>query len=279
MTGFTIQRGYCPVDAGELYYTVTGGGPALVFIHAGIADQTMWDTQVEHFAPRFRVIRYDTRGFGQTRSQPTSYSNRQDLRALLDHLQVEQAILVGCSRGGQIALDFTLEYPGRVSTLALVGSAPGGFEAAGTDEENAVFEAMEQAERAGDWERVIEMDLRAWIDGFERVGQADANLRERIRSILKHTYSVHTAIEITAIPLEPPAVGRLGEIKVPFLTIVGDLDESYAQTASRYMAQQIAGARQVVMVGTAHLPNMEQPEHFNQILDEFLNHNQGEETK
>ncbi len=105
------MNGYVPVRNGELYYEVEGAGHPLVLIHAGVADHTMWDAQAPVFARRFRVIRYDTRGYGRSRTQDTEYSERQDLLDLLDHLGVPAAHVVGISRGGMIAIDFTLEHP------------------------------------------------------------------------------------------------------------------------------------------------------------------------
>src|SRR5690242_4972987 len=125
-----VQRlaGYAPVENGQLYYEVAGEGYPLVLIHAGIANSRMWDAQVEAFAQRYRVIRYDTRGFGKTRTEETSYSNRQDLYDLLNHLGVEKAYVLGLSRGGQIAIDFTLEHPKMVAALIPVAAGFSGFD-------------------------------------------------------------------------------------------------------------------------------------------------------
>src|SRR4051812_46542248 len=92
----------------KLYYEVAGQGRAFVMLHAGIAHSAMWDPQFEHFARHYRVIRYDQRGFGKTVTRTKKFDRRADLLALLDHLDVERAIVMGCSMGGGIALDFTL---------------------------------------------------------------------------------------------------------------------------------------------------------------------------
>ena len=115
------------MPAGRLAYEVEGEGHPLTLIHAGLAHLRMWDEQVPAFAERYRVIRYDTRGFGRTTTDDVEFSNRDDLRALLDHLGVERTHLLGLSRGAQIALDFTLESPERVSSLVWVAGGVGGF--------------------------------------------------------------------------------------------------------------------------------------------------------
>src|SRR5688500_18397204 len=98
------DSGFLDVPGGRPYYEVDGEGHPLTLVHAGIANLRMWDDQVPAFAERYRVIRYDTRGFGRTETEDVSFSNRADLAALLDHLEAPSTYLVGASRSGQIAL-------------------------------------------------------------------------------------------------------------------------------------------------------------------------------
>jgi pimeloyl-ACP methyl ester carboxylesterase len=109
-----------------LYYEITGSGRSLVFLHAGIADSRMWDEQFWMFAPTHRVLRYDLRGFGISAPVSGTFSHRQDLCSLLDFLQIGKASLVGLSLGGQLALDFALEWPDRVESLILMAALPRG---------------------------------------------------------------------------------------------------------------------------------------------------------
>src|SRR5579883_2650659 len=127
--------GYVDVEGGKLYYEVAGTGHPFVLIHAGVADHHMWDDQFPVFAQRYRVIRYDTREFGLTTSENVSYSNRQDLYDLLRHLGVEKTYVMGCSLGGQIAVDFTLEHPDMVDALIVVGGGISGHEEPVTEAE------------------------------------------------------------------------------------------------------------------------------------------------
>lgn len=108
-----VTQDYLDVSGGRLYFEVAApdGGPAapplpaLTLIHAGVANLRMWDEHVPAFAGGgYRVIRYDTRGFGRTQSDDVPFSNRDDIRQLLDHLSVAKIALVGISRGGTIAL-------------------------------------------------------------------------------------------------------------------------------------------------------------------------------
>lgn len=117
------DTGWVTVKDGMLYYEVQGSGPPVVLLHAASLDLTMWDPQVQPFARSFRVIRYDARGHGRSTAQMGPYSTVEDLRQLLDHLNVQQAHLIGISMGAGVAFGFAKTYPQRVSKLALVSTS------------------------------------------------------------------------------------------------------------------------------------------------------------
>lgn len=271
------ETGHAMVAGGRLYYEVDGQDegaedrPALVLLHAGIADLRMWEPQVPSFAERYRVVRYDTRGFGGTTSEDVAFSNRQDLLELLDHLGVAQAHLVGCSRGGMIALDFTLEHPERVRSLVAVASGPGGFDAKVGDDLKALWSEMERLEEAKDWEPLTDLEVALWVDGpGQSADRVAPELRESVRGWILDSYRRHGQEKTEPQVLQPPAVGRLSEIRVPTLVILGDLDNDASLAASEALAAGVAGARRVVFRGAAHLPNLEQPERFSKVVLDFL---------
>jgi len=268
---YQTKSGYLPVENGELYYEVSGAGHPLILIHAGVADHRMWDEQVAAFAPHYRVIRYDTRGFGKTRTQAASYSNRQDVLDLLNHLDVERAYVLGLSRGGQIAVDFTVEHPERVAALIPVAAGLSGFnDFTPTQAEIEVEERMEEAEKARDWERLTELEIRLWGDGpGQPEGRAPKAVRDKMRTMILNTLHNQT-VEGQPRPLDPPANGRLDTIHVPTLVMIGDIDERACIVMADRMAEGISGARKVVFPGVAHMVNMERPEEFNRLVLDFL---------
>lgn len=265
-----ITNGYIEAQGGPLYYEVAGEGHPLVLIHAGVADHTMWDDQFSIFAQRYQVIRYDTRGFGKTPGGDKDYSNRQELYELLKHLGVEKAYVLGVSRGGQIAVDFTLERPEMVDAVIPVAAGLSGLNNPPTEAEMKVFTEMEEAWEKGDFARAAELDVRFWADGpGQPEGRADSRVRERVRQMCLSNYSIPEG-KGQPKALEPPAIGRLGEIHIPALVIVGDLDASDVLAAADLLAEGVKGSQKVVIPGTAHMLSMEKPEEFNRIALDFL---------
>lgn len=122
------ETGFIEVEGGRLFFVVEGAGRPVVFLHGVPGDHSVWNPQAAFFAPRFRVGRYDLRGFGQSRTEPPpvpgSYSRIQDLSSLLDRLDFRRAHLVGYSMGSGVALNFAFKYPDRVDRLVLVSSSP-----------------------------------------------------------------------------------------------------------------------------------------------------------
>ena len=111
-TSMQIQQGFADVNGTRLYYEMVGSGHPLVLVHGFTLDTRMWDDQFEMFAGRNQVVRYDLRGFGKSALPTTEpYSHPDDLRALMTHLGIEHAFIIGLSLGGAVAVDFAVTYP------------------------------------------------------------------------------------------------------------------------------------------------------------------------
>jgi pimeloyl-ACP methyl ester carboxylesterase len=263
-----MKNGYAEINGTKLYYEMKGNGVPLVLVHAGIADCRMWNDQFHVFAEKYQTIRYDRRGFGKTKMVTGDFSLHDDLYGVLKALDIKEAILVGCSQGGKTVTNFVLEYPEMAKALVLVGSALGGFDFEG--ESPIQEEELEKAEQVGDLDRVNELELQIWVDGKGRTPeQVDPKVRELVKDM--NLIALQTPQGLgNEIPLEPAATNRLSEIKVPTLVVIGDLDTAWAQAAADFLAKNIPNARKVMMKSAAHLPNMEQPEEFNEHLLLFL---------
>lgn len=257
----------------SLYYETAGdaSAPALLLVHAGIATLRMWDPQVAALAERHHVIRFDTRGFGQTTTENVEFSNRADTLALLDHLGVKKATVIGCSRGGQIALDLAVESPARVSGVVAIGAGPSGFpDLEPTAEEEAIIDEMDLAFETADWERLNRLEVKLWSIGPLR-DEADLDPGfVRTAYELNRANLPHIADGATPIPLEPPSYDRVVDIAVPVLVAVGDHDVSEALAQYEYLLSVIPRADGVRFPHSAHLPSVEQPEEFQRVLLHWL---------
>jgi pimeloyl-ACP methyl ester carboxylesterase len=264
------QTGFAEINGAKIYYEVTGEGYPLLMVHAGIADKSMWDDQFEFFAQRYKVVRYDMRGFGRSAPVADDYQRHEDIRALLDFLDIDRAYLMGCSMGGGACMNFALEYPQRADALIMVGSAPVGF-SYGEWSPSPLDEQMEDAYSKGDLDRVNEIGMCIFVDGRGRTpDQVDPMLRSKIYNMNRIALHNERALG-KDIPLATVATDRLGELTLPVLIVTGNLDEEYIAKAADFMVENISGARKVVMSDTAHLPNMELPQQFNTLVQDFLN--------
>lgn len=267
----TPQSGFAALNGTNVYYEMAGTGTPLVLVHAGICDSRMWDDQVARFAQHYQVVRYDLRGFGQTPLVDGAYAHHEDLRALMDYLGIPQAHVLGCSMGGTTVLDFALAYPDRVRTLIPVCCEPSGFVDTLEDPLPPGWDGFVAAHKAGDIPFMADYEVQLWVDGPQRTAdQVDARVRERVLAMnLIALTNEHTGLGERE-PLAPPAFDRLQEIKAPTLLMIGDLDQGSMVRAADVMATRIAGAQKAVVTGTAHLPNMEQPDRFNELVLNFL---------
>ena len=146
-----------------------GGAPHVVFLHTGISDQRSWDERDRTCSARTWTW-WPTTGAasGSRPMRPERHDQVVDLLAVLDGLGLDQVVLVGNSRGGQIALDFTLTHPDRVAALVLVAAACLGRarrREAIEPVEAAIWETLEAAEAAGALDALNLGEIRLWVDG------------------------------------------------------------------------------------------------------------------
>jgi len=263
------SAGHAEVDGGRLYYEVAGSGRPVVLIHPGLWDSRTWDDQFEAFADQHRVVRYDMRGYGRSsRPEPgRPYSHVRDMAAVMDAAGVDRAALVGCSMGGEIAIDFALTLPARTWALVLVSPGLGGFE--GTPEDEAWWEArlrpIEAAVEGGDLDQAQDLRLAIWAP----LGTADPAGR-RIRDIAFENIHEITMDESGAEELQPAAIERLGEIGVPTLVLPADNDPPSMRSISSLLASRIPGARLVEIPDVDHVINVRKPAEFNRVVLAFL---------
>jgi pimeloyl-ACP methyl ester carboxylesterase len=255
------------VSGGSLYVEDAGRGAALVFLHGGFGDRRMWDDQFQALAGSFRVIRYDHRGFGRSPAPSGEYSPVADLTRVLDALGVTRAHLVGNSMGGQLALDFALVEPDRADRIVVIASGAGGFPFPAADVERvmAVFAVARERGTGAAAETWLRHPMVAVASTSNRNGTA-----VRLRQMVEENQRIFLMEQWPEERTVRPAYERLPDIKAAVLFVIGDRDAPAVQNAARATAERLPGARVEVVAGADHLPQMEEPEQVNRIIQEFV---------
>jgi len=271
MPAHQTESGFVDVGDARLYYETAGQGTPFVMIHAGVADSRQWNNEFAFFANHYQVIRYDMRGYGKSEPVDGEFNHLDDLAAILNALGIQEpALIMGCSMGGGLAMDFALTHPDRVKALIMVGSGPSGLEL--DVPTPSKFADAEKAFEAGDLDLVCEIETQIWFDGSGRTPeQVHQGMRKLLYEMNRQALA-HEAKQLgKRIPnSQIPAFDRLGDLKIPVLIIVGTHDTPYILAAADYMVARIPSARKVVIEDAAHLPNMDHPDEFQAHVTNFL---------
>lgn len=264
------EAGFIKIEGAKVYYQVEGEGEALVLIHAGVADSRMWDGMVATLAEQFRVIRYDLRGFGQSKDMPARFSNVEDLAQILDHFGIKEAYITGISYGSSIALDFSLKYPERVKKLVMGAPSVAGTPPSATLED--FWEAEEALVEAGDLEAATELNLKLWVDGPQRTpDEVDPAVRQLVHDMQLLAFENETEDEVEVVRYGPPyANERLEEVSMLTLVIVGALDLEGKVALAKELDEKIPNSMLQVIEGAAHMVSMEKPGEFSEAMARFF---------
>lgn len=262
--------------------------PTLLFIHAAVADHTLWHDQVDYLtAKSWNCLTFDLFGFG--RSQPSKDFLESEPRPPVDYMQhidllvkevlpaQSKVILIGLSMGGGLALDFALVHPELVVGLAVVAGNVSGFEHPNTPEENVLFEQKAILTHAGDIEALAKLNVRIWGDGpLQEPGRLSHTVADKLYTwcldIAARECSGEGGTALESVDLEPPASSRLREMKIPVAVAFGTYDESETTAAMRHVGTTVDGAN-AKEFKTAHMINLEMPEEFNAWLSQWLETN------
>ncbi len=254
----------------QIAYDVQGAGPPVLLVHAGVSDKRSWGPLIESLGGRYRTIAYDQRGFGETTFEPEPHSAVADALAVLDAEGVDQAIVIGSSNGGRRSIHLALDHPERVRALVLIGAGvrggPDDDLDSFTDEVRALYAAYEAAEEGDDLDELNRIEAHVWLDGW-------AALEGRVQGPVRDLFLDMNSIALHADDPGDDGTGaawdRVGEINVPTLVLIGELDVTEAP-ASAHFAATIPGARLEVLEGTGHLPHLEGHARTLEAIKDFL---------
>jgi 3-oxoadipate enol-lactonase len=243
-----------------------GAGPAIVLLHAGVADRGMWAEHLEPLAAAgYRVVAFDLPGFGEAAIAPGEQAPWSDVLAAMDQLGIERAALVGNSFGGAVALRIAVLAPGRVSALALISAPAPGLEP--SLELETVWEREEEALQRGDVDAAVDAVVDAWT-----LSDASPELRRSVAAMQRRAFLQQAdAAPVSDAPDpvdEHPEV--LGDVELDALVAAGELDMADFRTGAEALARALAHSRHAVIAGAGHLAPLERPVEFRTLLLEFL---------
>ena len=261
------SKGFIPIKDGKLYYEKSGTGQPLVFLHGLCLDHRMWEPQIEYFSKFYTCINIDFRGFGIS-SVPDSipYSFHEDTKTLLDSLHIAgPVVFIALSMGGKAATNFCLAYPEHVRSLILADVAIDGYHFEDSDLERIARVARDKG---------IDTANQFFLDepifaSAKRDSLAFKRIRQMILSysgwLWTHKNPIHG--------LSPPAIGQLSQIKVPVLIITGEKDIRDFQQIADILHKNIKQSLKKEIPDAGHMSNMEKPNVFNHLVDDFLRSN------
>jgi pimeloyl-ACP methyl ester carboxylesterase len=265
-----LKTGFADIEGRMVYFEVKGQGSAIVLIHGFSLDTRMWDPQFDVLAQYHRVVRYDISGYGRSSVPDSSVSSSSELAALLKTLAIDKAAVIGMSMGGSVAINFTLEHPEMVEALITVGSTLNGY----TMREPRASRTERLFSLAGDSGLAVAKEN--WLnDPFLTPVVHASAIRAKIRQIITEWSGIQfkNRAKVRFVPIRPPAITRLEEIKIPTLAIVGGLDDPNMLAIADTIAARIAQAKKVIVPESGHLLNLERPGEFNKLVLDFLREN------
>lgn len=233
-----------------------GEGPAIIFVHGTGGSGKVWFNQLRRFEPTHRVIAPDLPGYGQT-ALPESIRSIDDypgfVRALMDAAGIAQAVVVGNSMGGRVALQLALDHPERVAGLVLVDAS--GIRLP----DKPIMNVRETDPRT-----FASMLFHQPVAIVERL--LDSPEQQRARA---------TMLRLTAPPLRRDMQERLGEIAAPTLVVWGESDRIIPREYGEAFARGIPGAELRVIPRAGHIPMLERPGAVNLAIADFLTRLEG----
>ena len=240
-------------------YDVRGSGPVVVLLTGSNLDRRMWAREAEWLSKDHTVVRYDLRAHGESDTATKEFSHLADLIAVLDALKIEKATLIGLSAGAFVALDAALDIPNRVERMVLAGPGVTGY----TGKVPPSFPPeMFTAIQAKDYRRVSEILLQSPVFTVAPESQA------LVRQMVTENERLWT-VDRKLMKAQPPTYGRLEQVRVPTLVVIGEKDV-YQQDHAELIAARVPGARLVRIPGGTHIVNLSSPKEFDAAVRAFL---------
>jgi len=257
--------GRLEVPGSKIYYEECGSGPAaVVLLHDGLLHSVTWDGMWKPLCAKYHAVRYDRRGYGRSEAPKSQFVPTEDLYALLTHLKIERAVVVGNSSGGALAIDFALAHPDMTEGLFLIGPVVHGMEV------SAAF--LERGEK--NMAPLKNGDTRAVAENWSKdrfiIGEGHDPARKKLYDLLAENPQNLKYTGEFEIRNSRPSNTRLGEIHAPTSIVVGEFDIPDVHAHAGAIEAGIPGAERDIIMNAGHLVQLEQPEVLMEKLAPFV---------
>ena len=270
-----IDSGYAAVNGTKLYYEIAGAGEPLVLIHGNFGDCRHWDFQFNELSKKYKVLRYDCRGYGKSALPKTdeAYRDCDDLKALLDFFDLKKVHLCGLSQGSDIAIDFVLAYPAMCISLISIGPWVMGygekeFSTPVSDSLGATFTKVRTILKNKGSKEATDY-LWTGNPSFGKTAVSPVTKEYLLKMGYEYSWWRYLNIHKRGYAF-PMAIGKLNEIKIPTLVITAEYDLEACKEIVDIIMKRIPNAKLISIKGAGHIMNMDKPEEFNKVISEFI---------
>jgi len=260
---------FIDINGRKIYIKINGSGEPIIFLHSSLLTSSMWNNQIVHFSKKYKTIAFDFCGHGKSELPKGIYSDYEDLKTILDKKNIDKAIIVGCSYGGSVALDFTIKYPEYVKKLILITPAINGFKYPF----RLTLESIKNFRNVHKYgiEEAVElfMENNYWAYFFPK----DINFKEIFKNIFTENNNFYKGNYTKKQILKPPAIKRLFDIENNVLVIGSENDSDFNKDTVKLLCRILKHVKSHEIKNCGHLPNIEKAEEINEIIEEFLLNN------
>lgn len=264
-----LTYGFIEVNDGKIYYETKGHGEAIILLHPGLTDLRMWRQQVDALSKDYQIICYDQRGYGKSDLPTKNYSPNADLLTLLDSLKIEKANFVGICMGALHAMEFAIEYPDKINTLAVSGISFLNWKYSDDVKKKHIEfssivtegsdKAIETIKTDPFWKQTIPSD------NYETAQRDFLRLLEENKRAFTANWQFKEQIFTT--------MDKISEIDKPVLVIRPEKEVDYMIEIADYLIEKLDNVKEVNIKAAGHLSNMEKPNEFNRIILAFIDKN------